>query len=65
MILLLAPVFSLIALAAGGIATVAAIILNGPRRLRRRAEPPLVTLPPIPTPQMRQREAEEHARSVV
>lgn len=50
---LLAPLLSLIAMAIGGIATVVATILNGPRRLRRRSEPPMVVLPPVPTPEMR------------
>jgi hypothetical protein len=54
MLILFAPVLSLVALAVGGVASVAAFLLNGPRRRRRRAEPPLIDLPPVPTPRMRQ-----------
>lgn len=50
--LFFAPFLSLLAIAFGGIATAVAAILNGPRRLRRRPEPPIVVLPPVPSPQL-------------
>jgi hypothetical protein len=48
----LAPLFTLIAMVVGGVATIFATILNGPRRLLRRGEAPLVVMPPVPTPEM-------------
>lgn len=66
MLLIFAPILSVIALATGTVATVVAIVLNGPRVLRRRGEPPLVVLPPVPTAEMRERIiAEAGSRSQV
>lgn len=47
-----APILSLVAIFVGGIATLVAAVLNGPRMLMRRREVPIVLLPPVPTPEM-------------
>ena len=57
-IILLAPALSLIALAAGALATVVGIVLNGPRAMRRRPDQPFVVLPPVPTPGMLKQSSE-------
>lgn len=54
MLILFAPLLSIVALAVGGIASIAAFLFNGPKRLRNQAERPLIDLPPVPTPRMRQ-----------
>lgn len=61
MLLLLAPFLTLIAVLGGAIASVVAIVLNGPRRLRERGQHPLVVLPPVPTPEMRRMLEERRA----
>lgn len=66
MLILFAPVLSLAALITGSIATMLAILLNGPRRLRRPPREPLVLLPPVPCPGMEEYEAElEEALAVI
>ena len=62
--ILLAPFLTLAAMVIGGLATIVATILNGPRRFRRRADPPIVLLPPVPSPDMRrliEEEEREHS----
>lgn len=51
MLILFAPLLSIIALAVGGISSVVATILNMPRRFRRIVESPMVALPSAPWPQ--------------
>lgn len=66
LLLLFAPLLTAAALVTGGIASVVAFLLNGPRRLRRSGEPPMVVLPPIPTrEELQQLEAEERARTAI
>lgn len=49
MVLLFAPLLSLVAAAVGGVASVVAFLMRGPRRFRGGAEPPMIVVPPIPT----------------
>jgi len=53
MLLVLAPLLTVIALLTGGVATAVAYVLNGPRRMRRRPEPPIIMMPPVPSPELR------------
>lgn len=53
LLILLAPALSLVALVTGAVATVAGIVLNGPKSLRReRNEESLVLVPPVLCPDM-------------
>lgn len=66
MVLLFAPLLSVVAAAIGGIASVVAFLLNGPRRLRSRGEPPMVMLPPVlDREELRRHEEEERARAAL
>jgi hypothetical protein len=51
MLILFAPLLTIIALAVGGISSVVATLLNMPRRFRRIAQGPMVELPSVPWPQ--------------
>lgn len=49
MVLLFAPLLSVIAAAVGGVASVVAFLVTWPRRLRGDGDPPMVVVPPVPT----------------
>jgi hypothetical protein len=63
--LLLAPFLTLLAIVGGGIASLVATVLNGPRRLRGAGSRPLRTVPPILTPEMRKAARAEQERDAV
>lgn len=49
MVLLFAPLLSVVAAAVGSITSVVAFLVSAPRRLRGGGEPPMVVVPPVPT----------------
>lgn len=63
MVLLFAPLLSVIAAAVGGVASVVAFLMGGPRRLRGSGEPPMVVVPPVPTPEELRRAEADGARA--
>ncbi len=63
MVLLFAPLLSVVAAAVGGVASVVAFLMGGPGRLRRSGEPPMVVVPPAPTPEELRRAEADGARA--
>lgn len=65
MVLLFAPLLSVVAAAVGTITSVVAFLVSAPRRLRGDVEPPMVVVPPVPTPDELRRADEGGTRTAL